>query len=263
MDSEEMGSFRKGLVSLIIPTMTRRKTESIKTILRKRYLLEDCIRDCRQNIRCPLEILVVCNSFDDPHLVGYISQNKDIDRFVLNSTNVGVPRSWNMGASMAMGEYLCFVNDDVEIGPGAIETMKEVMESDLYIGQVGPAGGLWYRKEPGKRVGTAMIEEADEISGWLFMVRRKVFDMVGGVDNAYTPALCEEIDLSFAIRKAGYRCLVIPGLNAKHHHISGASSTNRPLRVFDMEWKREDLTERNRCYFERKWVEFWDEKHDD
>ena len=39
----------------------------------------------------------------------------------------------------------------------------------------------------------------------------------------------EEIDFSFAIRNTGYKCIVDPSINAIHHHISGASSTNKPI----------------------------------
>lgn len=252
-----MGTYRKGLVSIIIPTLTRRKTESLSTLLRKRYLLEDCLKDVRRHVTIPYEVVVVCNSFQDQELVRLVTTSAEIDRFCLNSVNAGVPRSWNMGADLALGEYLCFVNDDVEIGPGAIEAMRAALEADETVAEVGPAGGRWFRQQSGPRVGLEEPEEADEISGWLFMVKRRVFDLVGGVDLAYTPALCEEIDLSFAIRRAGYKCLVLPGLNAKHHHISGASSTRRPICALDMKWDREELTSRNRSYFEAKWSSFW------
>lgn len=257
MSCDQMGTFTKGLVSIIIPTLTRRKTESLQTLLRRRFLLQDCLAELRKNVRAPHETVVVCNSFNDRDLVRFVTSSGDIDKFCLNSANVGVPRSWNIGADLAQGEFLCFVNDDVEIGPGAIETMRDLLISDDAVGEVGPAGGKWWRQISGRRVGIKEIEEADEISGWLFMVKRKVFDEVGGFDPAYTPALCEEIDLSFAIRAAGYKCMVIPGLRATHHHISGASSTTRPLCAFDMCCDREQLTGRNRRYFEAKWSSFW------
>lgn len=259
MEAEHMGAYIPGLVSIIIPTLTRKKSESIQTLLRPRYLFKDCIEDCRRNIACPFEIVVVCNSPDDKELVHYITSGNGIDKYCINSVNVGVPRSWNMGAALAQGEFLCFVNDDVEIGRGAVETLKNVLQTDASAGEVGPAGGKWHRRQPGERVGRKVVEEADEISGWLFMVRRTVFDAVGGVDIAYTPALCEEIDLSFAIRKAGYSCLVVPGIDARHHHISGASSTNRPIQALDMQWERTALTARNRSYFEKKWSAFWED----
>jgi GT2 family glycosyltransferase len=229
---------------------------SIGTALKRLYLVQDAIEDIKKRVYCHYEIIVVCNSFKDKKLVDYLVNSKDIAKYCLNSVNVGVPRSWNMGAEMAQGEYLCFINDDVEIGEGDIEKMVANLQQE-YVGEVGPNGGLWFRQESGERKGLTKIEEADEVSGWLFMVKRKVFDKVGGFDIAYTPALCEEIDFSFAIRNAGYKCLVVPGLKAKHHHISGASSTNRPLKALDIEIGRDELTARNKAYFEKKWSAFW------
>lgn len=256
LKKRNMGTYRNGLVSIIIPTISRSKMSSLKTLIKTRYLLKDCVRDIRKNVKIPYETIVVCNSHEDKKLVNFVTSSTKIDKYCINSINVGVPRGWNIGAEMAQGEYLCFANDDVEIGERTIEKMIEVLQQEK-IGEVGPKGGQWFRKEAGERVGLKNIEEADEISGWLFMIKRTVFDLVGGFDIAYTPALCEEIDISFAIRKAGYKCLVIPGLDAKHHHISGASSTNRSIKALDIEMGRKELTARNRAYFEQKWSNFW------
>jgi GT2 family glycosyltransferase len=255
--SISMGTFKKGLVSIIIPTITRSKFTSLKTLVKKLYLLEDGVRDIKKNVKVLSETIVICNSSQDRKLIDFVTKAPEIDKYCINSVNVGVPRGWNMGAEMAQGEYLCFTNDDVEIGEGALERMVEVLDQEE-VGEVGPNGGKWFRQKSGKRVGTHEIEDAEEISGWLFMVKREVFDKVGGFDLAYTPALCEEIDLSFAIRDAGYRCIVIPGINAVHHHISGASSTKKPIRALDIEIKREELTTRNLDYFEKKWAHFWE-----
>jgi len=251
-------NIKDGLVSLIIPTMSRSKLTSIKTLIKKRYLLRDALLDIKKNVSIPHEVIVICNSLEDKKLLKLIYDQSLVNKFILNSVNVGVPRSWNMGAEMAQGEYLCFVNDDVEIKKGAIEKLVESM-TDLQVGEVGPQGSMWYRKESGKLVNEIIPSEVDAISGWLFLTRRSVFDEVGGFDINYTPALCEEIDFSFAVRNAGYRCVVIPGINAEHHHISGASSTSKPLKAFDIETYREELTEKNRSYFEKKWEKFWND----
>lgn len=253
----DMNTYKKGMVSIIIPSMTRSKWSSFKTAIKRRYLLRDTINDIINNVKCPYEIIVICNSYEDKKLVDYIVTNKNINKFCLNSVNVGVPRAWNMGAELAQGEFLCFANDDVEIGENSLEELIKVLSAHG-IGQVGPMGTKWHRTSPGEYVGSQKIEEADAISGWLFVIKRQVFDQVGGFDIAYTPALCEEIDISFAIRNAGYKCLVVPGLNAKHHHISGASSTNRPLKALDIEIGRDELTARNKAYFEKKWSVFWE-----
>ena len=248
--------FQLGLVSIIIPTITRSKLQSLKTFVKIRYLLKDLIKDIKENVLCDYEVIIICNSPDDKNLVSFIKSSPDINRWAINSENVGVPRSWNQGVHLSKGEFLCFVNDDTEIGPGAIEKMVSWFSNPL-VGQVGPKGAGWFRKEPGEFVGVSKSEEADQISGWLFMLPAKVFYEIGGIDNFYSPAFMEEIDLSFAIRNAGYKCMVDPSIEAEHHHISGASSTNRPIEALGSSISRDELTSRNRDYFEKKWEKFW------
>lgn len=253
-----MGDYIPGLVSFIVPTMHRRKMESVARLTNPLYTLKELLRDIHINVNVPFEVVVVCNEVDNKEYIEFVRTSAHIVRSCQNSENVGVPRSWNMGAQLAKGEYLCFVNDDVEIGPGAVECMVEALASDSTMGMVGPAGTLWYRQEPGPAVGLAHVEEADAICGWLFMTPRRVFVASGGFDVAYTPALVEEIDYAFAVRSNGYKCVVIPGMNAVHHHVSGASSSDLPLQAMGYSLFRDALTARNRSYFERKWQSFWE-----
>lgn len=254
-----MGLYTPGLVSIIIPAMHRSKTDSIKRMLKPLYRLEDCVRDIAANVKTPYELIVVCNETKKREFIEFVTGCPHIHRHCLMSENAGVPRAWNMGACMAVGEHLLFVNDDVEIGPGAVEGLLKHMQDNPGIGMIGPEGSMWHRREPGPRVGLDKPENADAVAGWLFMTPRKVFDEVGGFDAAYTPALCEEIDYAFAVRSRGYLCRVVPGLAFAHHHVSGASSTNKPITALGMSLKREELTERNRRYFEAKWSQFWED----
>ena len=256
MMSDNYFDFVSGRVSLIIPTVSRNKLVSIKSFLKKRYLLQDALNDISIFVRGDIEVIVLCNSSNDTKLLELIQTHSAVDKWAVNSINIGVPRSWNQGAQMATGEFLCFMNDDVEIRKGAIEKMVSWF-IDKKIGQVGPKGTYWWRQTPGDYVGLEKPSEADAISGWLFMLPAKVFYEIGGIDNFYSPAFMEEIDLSFAIRNAGYMCMVDPSIEAEHHHISGASSTNRPIEALGSSISRDELTSRNRDYFEKKWEKFW------
>lgn len=254
----DMGDYIPGLVSFIVPTMYRKKTESLARLTHPLYTLKELLRDIHTNVTVPFEVVVVCNEIDNNEYIEFVRTSAHIARSCQNSENIGVPRSWNMGAQLAKGEYLCFVNDDVEIGLGTVERMVEALAADSNIGIVGPAGGMWYRQEPGPAVGLTHLEEADEICGWLFMTPQRVYVASGGFDTAYTPALVEEIDYAFAVRSKGYKCIVIPGMHAVHHHFDGASSTNLPLRAMGYSLFRDVLTARNRAYFEKKWQSFWE-----
>jgi GT2 family glycosyltransferase len=158
-----------------------------------------------------------------------------------------------MGAMLAEGEYLCYSNDDVEVGPGAVETLVQVLKENDDVGEVGPKGGRWEADGSGERLGLKKIEEVDEVSGFFFVLKRKVFDEVGGFDVAYTPALFEEIDMSFRVRSLGYRCFVVPHLNIRHHPRYGISDNDEPISFLNRTISKRELQERNKKIFAEKW----------
>jgi GT2 family glycosyltransferase len=170
--------------------------------------------------------------------------------------NVGVARAWNMGAELAEGEALCFVNDDVEVGKGAVEALYEVLMSTQGVGQVGPRGARWRAGAHQSWVGEKAIEEADAISGFMFLIRNDLFRQIGGFDVQYTPAGLEEIDMSYEIRRRGHKCLVVPNLAIHHHHHHGVSAYRTDIAYLGKTIDTESLHQRNLRYFLAKWKDF-------
>ena len=250
-------NFTPGLTSIIIPTRPRSKFASVKTMIKKLYLLTDALDDISNNVSCPFEIVIICNGNENDSFVDFIKNHSAITKYAILSTNVGITRGMNIGVEMAEGEFLCIANDDVEIGKNSIEKLIEILNKDG-IGQVGLEGSMWYRQKPIEKVSNDKIREVDTVAGYMFIVKRTVYDLIGGMDTNYTPAFVEDIDISYAIRDAGYKCLAVPGLNVKHHHISGASSSNKPIKyMINKEAYRKDLDIRNLEYFEKKWEKYW------
>lgn len=239
-------------ISFIIPVLHLKRPLNKARFFMPRYTLPDVLRDIHNNVTLSHEVIVVCNS-QNKDLIDFVSSSPHIDKYCLNSVNVGVARSWNMGAEMAEGEALCYVNDDVEIGKGGAERLFEILTSTSDVGQVGPMGAIWKGAEHVRYVGESNIEEADAISGFLFMLQESVFRQVGGFDPAYSPAGFEEIDMSFALRKHGWKCLVVPDLAIKHHHYHGVSSYRSRVAYLGKEIDTEELHQRNKTYFTKKW----------
>ena len=50
----------------------------------------------------------------------------------------------------------------------------------------------------------------DYISGAAIMIRRSLWEEIGGFDERYAPAYCEDSDLAFEVRKHGYRVVYQP-----------------------------------------------------
>jgi GT2 family glycosyltransferase len=240
-------------ISIIIPTLHLTRPLNKKRFFVPRYTLAEVLNDIHQNVKVPHEVIVVCNG-QQRDLVDFVTQHPHIDRYCLNSVNVGVARSWNMGAEMAEGEALCFVNDDVQIGPGGLETLYQVLMGDESIAQVGPVGAKWKGAEHDCFVGEQHQEDADAIAGFLFMMRSDAFRKAGGFDPFYSPAGFEEIDMSFRVRALGWRCVVVPRLDLKHHHHHGVSNFRSEVSYLGKTIDTESLHLRNKDYFEKKWL---------
>jgi GT2 family glycosyltransferase len=240
-------------VSFIIPVLHLKRPLNKARFFIPRYTLPDVLRDLHENVTLPYEVIVVCNG-QEKELVEFVTTHPRIDKYCLNNVNVGVARSWNMGAEMAEGEALCFVNDDVEVGKGGVEKLFDVLTSSQDVGQVGPMGALWNGAEHLRFVGENQLEEADAISGYLFMLRERAFRQVGGFDPAYSPAGFEEIDMSYSLRRLAWKCLVVPGLEIKHHHHHGVSNFRSNVAYLGKEIDTEELHQRNKAYFINKWV---------
>jgi len=253
MDGQERyHHWQEGLVSIIVPVLELKRKRRLRYPLAPRRNISDLLEDLVKTEGVETEVIVVCNSREDD-LVGLIAADSRVDKYCLNSVNAGVARSWNMGAMMAEGEFLCFLNDDVAIKHDSIAILRDALTARDDIGQVGPEGALWTDLEPGRYVGQEDMEEADAISGYAFMVKRPVFDQAGGFDVTYTPAGVEEIDFSFSVREAGYKCLVVPRSGITHHGTSGVSSMDTTIDYFNSSIGTFELSKRNRAIFRKKW----------
>ena len=138
----------------------------------------------------------------------------------------------NIGALQARGDLLLMLNDDVEIiSPDWIETMVGLaLVPDVGMvgakllyedGTVQHLGHLYERGDvthvaagapadwPGP-VGDLLLErEVSGVTAACALVRRDVFDLVGGLSPAF-PIAFNDVDLSLKITGAGYRILVTP-----------------------------------------------------
>ena len=240
------------VLSVIIPILYLKRPTNAKRFFMPRYTIREVLRDLQANVKMPFEVVVICNG-DDPELIELVRTHDGIDKYSINSVNAGVARSWNMGAQMAEGRALCFLNDDVAVEAGALEGLYEMLFSSPGIGQVGPTGARWKGAEHDRFVGEEQVEDADAIAGYCFMLRDDLFRTLGGFDVAYSPAGFEEIDLSFAVRKAGFRCVVVPKLPIHHYHHHGVSAYRSEIRYLAHTIDTVTLHERNKAYFKAKW----------
>ncbi len=154
-----------------------------------------------------------------------------------NKTNQGFLKNCNHGAEKARGRYLMFLNNDTQVTEGWLSSLVKLMESDESIGMTGSklvypdgrlqeAGGIIWSDGSGWNYGRAdnpdkpeynYVKDVDYISGAAILIRSNLWKQIGGFDERYAPAYCEDSDLAFEVRKAGYRVVYQPLSKVVHY----------------------------------------------
>ena len=175
--------------------------------------------------------------------------------------NRGVSPGWNAAARAATGDVLCFANDDVELGPRALEVLAGALRAHPEAGVVGPVGTRWDIRR-GRHVSwidltgrpEGDVEPCEVVSGFLFACRREVYEQLGGFDEFYAPLSWEEVDFCTAARVAGLRCYAVAGVAVAHEF--GVSAPTVPWKRYRWDGKSQIvwwIHRRNRWHFMRKW----------
>lgn len=214
-----------------------------------------------------VEIIVVDDcSMDESYAV--LSRIPEIT-VLKNDTNQGFVRTCNRGAEAASGEFIVFLNNDTEVrDAGWLEHLVRAAEGDLVVGAVGSkliypdgrlqeAGGIIWSDADGWNYGRLQdpqdpeynfVREVDYCSGASLLVRAAAFRNLGGFNEEFAPAYYEDVDLCFALRKAGYSVIYEPRSEVIHYEgiTSGtdiASGTKRfqaiNRRKFAKRWAKE------------------------
>ncbi len=167
-------------------------------------------------------------------------------RYHRNADNAGFLRTCNAGAQLANGQYLCFLNNDVEVASGWLDVLLSRIESDPTIGAVGPmfldetgrileCGGMVHSDGTAQQLGRGatlddrrfqFMNDVDYISAACLVLGRDLFAKLHGFDERYAPCFYEDADLCLKIAVEGLRVVVDPRVRLLHRE--GSSSGANP-----------------------------------
>lgn len=179
-------------------------------------------------------------------------------RFLLNCNNA---------AKYAKGQYILFLNNDTQVQENWLEPLVTLIESADDIGMVGSkliypdgllqeAGGILWRDGSAWNYGNRQnpadpkfnyVKQVDYISGAAIMLSRSLWEEIGGFDERFVPAYCEDSDLAFTVRKMGYRVMYQPKSVVVHFEgVSNGTDTSSGQKHYQIE---------NSVKFREKWAE--------
>lgn len=175
-------------------------------------------------------------------------------KFIPLPMNGGFAYGSNAGIREALKldfDYIMLLNPDTEIREGAIEALADFLDSHPEVGIVGSqlenqSGGAensahYFHTPIGELLESARLgmltklfsayevtpprqevaHQCDWVSGSSMMVRKKVFEDIGLLDEVYF-LYFEEVDFFFRAKKAGWQTWYVP--ESKVMHIEGAST---------------------------------------
>lgn len=179
----------KNLVSIIITTRNEEEViERLLSSIKKQNYLQ-------------AEIILVDNNSVD--------KTKEIaSKFTNRIYNFGPERSAqrNFGAKIAKGEYLLFLDADMQLSKNVIGECMEVAQSDKDIGaivipEISEAHNFWERVKGFER--SFYNEKGDPVTDAARFFSRKAFESGGSYDEAITGP--EDWDLPETIRELGFK----------------------------------------------------------
>jgi len=188
------------------------------------------------------EVIIVDNASTD-NTVEILNADYPQFRVIANAVNEGTAKAANQGIQASRGEYILLVNPDVILGKETLEKVTAYMNehedvSGLGVRMLGPQGAFLQESNRGltkpwisffKLTGLAkhfpksrltnrnikewvqefQTSEIDILNGAFMLVRRNVFNEIGGFDERFQ-LYGYDIDLSYRMRLAGFKNYYYP-----------------------------------------------------
>ena len=189
----------------------------------------NCLRSIQETCRgLSYEVILADdNSTDDTQRLGEKVEGLHIVR---NPENLRFLRNCNNAAKQARGEFLVFLNNDTVVHENWLQSLLNLMEERPDCGLAGSklvfadgtlqeAGGIVWNNANAWNYGRGQdpenaefnyLKEVDYISGCSIMIRASLWNEIGGFDERFAPAYCEDSDLAFEVRAHGFKVLYQP-----------------------------------------------------
>jgi len=224
-----------------------------------------CVAALARHTRPPWELVAVDNGSADG-TAAYLAGVADAGAFpvvvVTNPENRGFPAACNQGLKAARGAYLVLLNNDAVVTDGWLDQLAALAGADPRIGMTGPVSN--YAPPP------QLVEGADypdldavhrfaarwradhrgrwltagKLSGFCLLMKRRVFEAVGGLDERFGPGFFDDDDLAVRVTNAGFTMAVACDLFA--HHFGGRTFAGAGVDA-------DALLDENRAKFAAKW----------
>ena len=175
------------------------------------------------------EIILTDDASKDDSVVFAKSLQKKYPKLkiISHKTNQGFGKNSNNAVDKATGDLIVLLNNDIYPHPKYItNSLKHFQDPNVFgVGFAEYGHENWARifwkdgylqHEPG------IEKEKTHISGWVSggssIIRKNLFQKLGGFDSVYAPFYSEDLDIGYRAWKSGYILLWEPTSVVEHHH---------------------------------------------
>lgn len=220
-------------------------------------LLRKCVEGLRGTAYPGVNLIIVDNGSDDPATLDYLKRSAADGVTVLQMPGPFNYSAINNAAALrAEGEFLCFLNNDVEmtdpdwlsllvrqamrpeigaVGARLLYADLTVQHAGVFIGIGGGAGHahrLLRHDEPGYFNRARLPQRVSAVTGACFVVAREKFLSVGGFDEQEFPVAFNDVDLCLKLNANGWQTFYEPRATLIHHESkSRGSDSAKPNRA--------------------------------
>lgn len=204
-----------------------------------------CIESIRQYTeKGTYEIVVVDNGSTDGTRE-WLEKQEDL-KLVFPNENTGFPKGCNLGIKAAEKENdILLLNNDIVVTPRWLDNLKKCLYSDENIGAVGPTTNYaWnnqsiavsYKSIPEMIEFAETINNSDEakweqkikLIGFCILVKRAVLNVIGLLDERFSPGNYEDDDLCMRIIESGHKIFLCN--DCFIHHYGNATFKKEPTK---------------------------------
>ncbi|WP_114820780.1 glycosyltransferase family 2 protein [Chryseobacterium sp. KLBC 52] len=209
-------------------------------------LLRSCLLSLQKYIQeIEYEVIVIDNASTDSSWGDLIPEFSDV-HFISSATNGGFAKANNQAVQQAKGEYVLLLNPDTEFEGFYMKELLDFADAQPSFGCLGvrmhDAEGnflpeskrsvpdmfnsfeklftnfknnnskSYYRND----IEENAIAEVDVITGAFLLAKKKVYEKIGGLDEAYF-MYGEDIDLCYTFLRNGYKNFYYGKVSILHH----------------------------------------------
>jgi len=233
-----------------------------------RDYLRQCLQSLAENTALEYEVIIVDNGSQD-RVAEMVEQEFPGVRLIQNQSNEGFTKPMNQAIRAGTGRYLCQLNPDTLILPGAIDRLVDFMDTHPEVGICGPKvlnrdltlqkpcrrgesrpwavisyfTGLARLFPKSPLFGQYLMSYLDEdqthpvagVSGSCMLIRKEVVEQIGYLDELFF-AYQEDADYCLRAHQVGWEVYYMPEAQIIHYGGMGGSRVEPYRSIF--EWHR-------------------------